>query len=67
MICRRPRWEVKVTHIPTGIEVVRNSDVYRNRHLAKAAALKYLQSRLYMLGHNAAALKIEEVEVACSP
>jgi protein subunit release factor B len=41
-----PRWTVSVTHIPSGITVTRDSNHYRNQHLAKEAAIKYLKSKL---------------------
>lgn len=42
----KPKWTVSVTHIPSGITVVRDSNHYRNQHLAKDAAIKYLKSKL---------------------
>lgn len=57
----RVPWIVKVTHIPTGIEVVRGGSKFRNQHLARASALRYLRSRLYLLAHNLEDFKIEEV------
>ena len=47
-----PRWIVSVTHIPSGITVTRDSNHYRNQHLAKEAAIKYLKSKLYMYGQE---------------
>lgn len=41
-----PKWTVSVTHIPSGIIVTRDSNHYRNQHLAKDAAIKYLKSKL---------------------
>lgn len=52
MLSSQPRWSVKITHIPTGIEVVRTSWQFRNQHLARESAMKYLRSRLYMLGYG---------------
>lgn len=46
MINGSPRWTVSVTHIPSGITVSRDSNHYRNQHLAKDAAIKYLKSKL---------------------
>ncbi len=60
MVARRgPRWSVKITHHPTGIEVVRTSDHFRNHHLAREAAMKYLRARLYQLEPKPQDLKIE--------
>lgn len=42
----RPNWIVSVTHIPSGIVVTRDSNHYRNQHLAKEEAIKYLKSKL---------------------
>ena len=47
---RGPLWSLKLTHIPTGIEVIRTSDHFRNQHLARDSAMKYLKSRLHWLG-----------------
>ena len=47
-----PKWTLRVTHIPTGIIVDRSSEFFRNQHLARESALKYLKSRLYMLNHQ---------------
>ena len=41
-----PKWTISVTHIPSGITVTRDSNHYRNQHLAKEAAIKYLKSKL---------------------
>lgn len=46
MINSSPRWSISVTHIPSGITVTRDSNHYRNQHLAKDAAIKYLKSKL---------------------
>lgn len=46
----RPRWTVVVTHLPTGIEVVRDSNHFRNQHMARDSAMRYLKSRLYAAG-----------------
>ena len=46
MINGNPKWTVSVTHIPSGITVTRDSNHYRNQHLAKMAAIKYLKSKL---------------------
>lgn len=63
MISRRPRWTVVVTHLPTGIEVVRTSDHFRQQRMARDAAMKYLRSKLWSLGLwlKEEDLKVEEV------
>lgn len=45
-----PRWTVVITHLPTGIEVVRDSNHFRNQHMARDSAMRYLKSRLYAAG-----------------
>lgn len=50
MIIRAPRWTVVITHLPTGIEVVRDSNHFGNRHMARESAMRYLKSRLYARG-----------------
>lgn len=47
-----PRWALKITHLPTGIEVVRDEKHFRNQHLACDSAMRYLKSRLYAMGMN---------------
>lgn len=42
-----PRWVLRVTHIPSGIVVIRDSNHFRNQHLARDAAIRYLKSRLH--------------------
>lgn len=49
MISNTPRWCIVITHIPTGITVTRTSQFFRNQHLARDSALRYLKSRLYLL------------------
>lgn len=60
---RGPKWTVVVTHLPTGIEVVRTSDHFRQQHTARDAAMKYLRSKLWSLGLwlKEEDLKVEEV------
>lgn len=41
-----PKWTLKVAHIPSGIVVVRDSRYFRNQHLARESAIKYLKSKL---------------------
>lgn len=45
-----PRWTVVITHLPTGIEVVRDSNHFRSQHMARDSAMRYLKSRLYAAG-----------------
>ena len=47
MITGTPRWSLKLTHEPTGIYVEVDSNHFRNQHLAKAAGIKLLKSKLY--------------------
>lgn len=42
-------WAIKITHIPTGIIVIRDSTHFRSQHEAHEAALKYLKSKLLSL------------------
>ena len=42
-----PRWSLRVTHTPSGIVVIRDSNHFRNQHLARDAAIQYLKSRLH--------------------
>lgn len=45
----RPRFQIKLTHIPTGIEVIRDSNHHRTQYHARESAWRYLRSRLYMI------------------
>ncbi len=47
---RAPNWAVKITHLPTGIEVVRDANHFRHQHMARDSAMRYLKSRLYAAG-----------------
>ena len=46
MVRREPRWTLVFTHIPSGIVATRTSDHFRNQHLAKESAIKYIKSKL---------------------
>lgn len=61
MISNRPRWEITVTHTPTGIVATRTSDQFRHQHMARDAAIKYLKSLLYIDSFKEEDLKIEEI------
>lgn len=54
-----PRWAVKITHVPTGIEVVRDSNHFRNQHLTRQSAIRYLRSMLYQLEPKVKYVRIE--------
>ncbi len=43
---RQPKWQVSVTHIPSGTTVIRDSNHYRSQHTAKEAAIRYLKSKI---------------------
>lgn len=58
-------WEVRITHLPTGISAIRTSQHFRYQREARESAMRYIKSRLYMLGHppiKACDLHIEAVE-----
>ena len=40
------RWQVTVTHAPTGETVTLNSSRYRDQHSARVAAIKLIKARL---------------------
>lgn len=44
-------WAVRITHKPTGITATRTQQFFRNQHLARESAMRYIRSRIYMLGH----------------
>lgn len=46
-------WEVVVTHLPTGLSASRTGRHFRNHHLARDSAMRYLRSRLYAMGLQA--------------
>lgn len=48
MINHKPRWAIKFTHEPTGISCVRSSNYFRNQHLARESAVRYIRSIAYM-------------------
>lgn len=56
MINNYPRWAIKFTHEPTGISCVRSSNYFRNQHLARESALRYIKSIAYML-------ELEEISI----
>jgi hypothetical protein len=45
-------WSIKVTHKPTGISATRTSGYFRSEKTAYDSAIKYIKSRVVMLGHN---------------
>ena len=45
------RFAIRVTHIPSGISATRDSQHFRTQDAAFKSAIKYLKSRIYMLGH----------------
>lgn len=60
-----PRFAIKVTHKPSGISAVRDSFHFRTERAAYTSALKYIKSRVYMLGQppmKESELLIESVE-----
>lgn len=44
-------WEIRVTHLPTGISAERTSDNFRTQFIARDSAIRYLKSRIVMLGN----------------
>ena len=44
-------WEIKITHKPTGISATRTQEHFRSQRAAHDSAIRYIRSRLYMLGH----------------
>ncbi len=46
MVNNRPRWEMRITHEPTGEQVIVNSFNYRNQHQAREAAIGLLAARV---------------------
>ena len=64
MITSQPRWTLRVVHTPTGITVLRSSRCFRHQYQARDSAIRYLRSRLYMLGYGGIIeeeIKIEEI------
>lgn len=64
MINSKPRWTLRVVHTPTGITVLRSSNIFRSQHHARDSAIRYLRSRLYMLGYGGTIeeeIRIEEI------
>lgn len=44
-------WQIQITHTPTGISALRSSQNYRTKEDARKSAMRYIRSRLYMLGY----------------
>lgn len=64
MINSKPRWTLRVVHTPTGITVLRSSNVFRHQYQARDSAIRYMRSRLYMLGYGGTIeeeIEIEEI------
>lgn len=60
----QPRFTIRLTHIPSGITATRDAFNFRTERAAYNSAMKYIKSRVYMLGHppmKEADLKIEEL------
>lgn len=58
------KFEVRVTHKPTGISASRDSNFHKTQRAAYDSAVKYIRSRIYMLGHppmKETELLIEEI------
>ena len=55
------KWYVRVTHVPTGITMTCTSEHFRLQYQARDAAIKYVKSRLAMLGYAPSLLKIEHI------
>lgn len=53
------RFRVVLTHIPTGLQVERTSEFFRTERAAYESGVRYMRSRLAMLGYAPSLLKIE--------
>jgi len=60
---RMVRFAVRVTHKPTGISAMRDSNHFRTQRAAYDSAIKYIKSRIYMLGHE----PMKECELLIEP
>jgi len=54
------RFRVCITHEPTGLTVTRTGRHFRTERAAYADAMRYMRSRLAMLGYAPSMLKIEQ-------
>lgn len=59
MMNKSPRWHLTLTHTPSGIVVTRDSNHFRNQHLALDSAMRYLKSRISYTNIVAGDVKFE--------
>lgn len=55
-------WFMVLTHEPTGISIRLTDRIHRTQHKARKAGMKYIRSRLAMLGYAPELLKVEVLE-----
>lgn len=47
----QPRFTIRLTHVPSGITATRDAFHFRTERAAYNSAMKYIKSRIYMLGY----------------
>ena len=47
----KPRFTIRLTHVQSGITATRDAFHFRTERAAYSSAMKYIKSRIYMLGH----------------
>lgn len=45
-------WAIRITHIATNISATRTSEQFNSEQKAKDSAIRYIRSRLVMLGNK---------------
>lgn len=56
------RFRIRLTHEPTGIAVTRTGQHFRTERAAYDDAMRYMRSRLAMLGYAPSMIKIEDIQ-----
>jgi len=56
------RFRVCITHEPTGLKVTRTWRHFRTERAAYADAMRYMRSRLAMLGYAPSMIRIEDIK-----
>ena len=53
------RFQLTLEHIPTGVKITLSDPIFRTEREAYDAGMKYMRSRLAMLGYTPELIKVE--------